>query len=91
MEDREPSYSDWKPVKNADRQIETHKCEFCFKKDAAKMMTRYYTDRNGEKEQQYRVECPLCKTIGKTFLHKSVALLSWKAQEVSIQNTRFPK
>ena len=77
----EPSVTEWKSLKNANKQIVTCKCPYCMKDYNAKMMVRYRTDRNGETEKQYRVECPICKHVGKTYLHESVALLSWNAQE----------
>ena len=44
-------------------------------------MMRYVTNRDGETEKQYRVECPVCDHKGKTYLHESVAIKSWEVRE----------
>ena len=76
----EPSYSEWKPVIDANNHYITGYCPYCGD-DSARMMKRYYTNRDGESEAQFRVECPVCKNHGKTYLHESIAQISWDGQE----------
>ena len=76
----EPVYSEWKPVIDAHNRQKRIYCRYC-SKDFAKLMKRYHTNRDGERETQYRVECPMCKSEGKVFLHESIAELSWDAGE----------
>ena len=76
----EPGYSDWKVSVNAHNQKETVYCPYCGE-FSAQMMIRYYTNNDLETERQYRVHCPVCNNIGKTYLHKSVAEKSWEVRE----------
>lgn len=76
----EPVYSAWKPLFDAYNRKKLQRCPFC-EENTAVMMTRYTTNRDGETEKQYRVECPVCKKTGKTYLHESVAYQSWVARE----------
>ncbi len=76
----EPTYTEWKPVVDAHNHYETAYCPYC-DNYIARMMKRFYTNRDGESEAQFRVECPLCKTHGKTYMHESVAKISWDGRE----------
>lgn len=76
----EPSYTEWKPDLNASKQEKYIYCPDC-ERHVAKLMKRFYTNRDGESEAQYRVECPICKAHGKTYMHESVAKLSWSGNE----------
>lgn len=76
----EPSYTEWTYVLT-DRKYRIYKhCPYCDKNCAYTMM-RYYTNRDGETERQYRVECPICKHKGKTYLHQNIAEQSWEVRE----------
>ena len=76
----EPSYSEWKNVIIAGNKIEKIYCPHC-QNSVANMMTRYVTDRNGERFQQYRGYCPVCRKNGKTYQNKNVAKNSWTSAE----------
>ena len=76
----EPIYSPWKESLNAYKQMEMVRCPYC-EKWTGRMMIRYVTNRDGETEKQYRVECPICQHAGKVYLHKSVAEKSWEVRE----------
>ena len=76
----EPTYSDWKHLVNANKQYVTEYCPYCGRATAY-MMIRYHTNRDGETERQYRVECPICENHGKTYIHQSVAEMSWQSKE----------
>lgn len=76
----EPTYTEWKPDVTAKNEFLTRYCQHCCE-DSAKVMKRFYTNRDGETEAQYRVECELCKRTGKTYLHESVATISWNGLE----------
>ena len=76
----EPVYSEWKFVVDADNRRKVHKCPYC-DDFYAYLMMRYVTDREGETEKQFRVECPICKHAGKTYLHESIAIRSWEVRE----------
>ena len=81
----EPSYTEWKPYLNASKQERMLYCPNC-ERNVAKLMKRFYTNRDGETEAQFRVECPICKECGKTYLHESVARLSWAGNEHKAKN-----
>lgn len=76
----EPGYSEWKDVINAQNEREEVYCPYC-EKYTGRVKIRYYTNKDMETERQYRVHCPVCNNIGKTYLHKSVAVKSWEARE----------
>lgn len=76
----EPSYSDWIPVVDANNRRHLRYCPYCERR-VALMLGRYYTNRDGEKERQFRVECPVCGNTGKVYLHESIAEMSWEARE----------
>lgn len=76
----EPAYSEWKPVINALGHYENRHCAYC-DRGSARMMKRFYTNRDGETEAQFRVECPFCKVHGKTYMHESIAGISWDGME----------
>ena len=76
----EPTYSDWKKLVNAHKQYVTEYCPYCEQRTAY-MMLRYHTNRDGETERQYRIECPICQRNGKTYIHQSVAEMSWQSRE----------
>ena len=64
----EPVYSEWKRVVNANREHELYYCPYC-ENSRAFLMNRYITNRDGETERQFRVECPVCEHKGKTYMH----------------------
>ncbi len=76
----EPKDTEWKALVNAYNQREIKYCPYC-ERSTAVMNIRYHTNRDGETERQYRVECPVCKHTGKTYLHESVAAMSWEVRE----------
>jgi formate dehydrogenase maturation protein FdhE len=76
----ETTYSEWKFVIRPDGLKEVHFCPVC-KRSVASMMHRYGTDGNGERFEQFRVECQICDQKGKVYRNKRVALLSWDGQE----------
>ena len=81
--EQQPVYSEWK---------ETHEiyyCPYC-ERNTANMMARFVTNRDGEKERQFRVECPVCDHAGKTYLHKSIAAQSWEVRENDPPKEVFP-
>ena len=80
MEQREPVYSEWKPLEKAGRRRDLQYCPYC-ERPVAFMMMRYYTGRDGDIQKQYRIECPVCQNHGKTYMHESVALMSWSSRE----------
>ena len=76
----EPKYTEWKPLVDGHNRRHIQYCPYC-EDSFAIMMIRYCTDREGEVEKQFRVECPVCHHTGKTYLHESVAEQSWKTRE----------
>lgn len=74
------TYTEWKPMVDAHNRKHTIYCPNCSMHSAV-MMTRFMTGREGDTERQYRVECAACKKTGKTYLHESVAEMSWEARE----------
>lgn len=76
----EPVYSEWKTLIDAYNQRRMIYCPYC-ERPTAHMMQRYVTNRDGETERQYRVECPVCNSVGKVYMHTSIAELSWNARE----------
>lgn len=76
----ETTYSEWKFVIRPDGLKEVHFCPVC-QRSVASMMHRYGTDGNGERFEQFRVECQICDQKGKVYRNKRVALLSWDGQE----------
>lgn len=76
----EPSCTEWKPALTPDRKPIAERCPYC-SRPVAKMMKRYITNRDGETEAQYRVECPMCGHRGNTYFHESVARISWENRE----------
>ena len=80
MERKEPVYSEWRPLEKPGRRRELQYCPYC-ERPVALVLFRYYTDRNGETERQYRVECPICSNHGKTYLHENIAIMSWLSRE----------
>lgn len=76
----EPSYSEWKPLMTTQMHYVVEHCPYC-EKTTAKMMCRFVTDREGQTERQYRVECPICQHHGNTYFHESTARLSWHGRE----------
>lgn len=76
----EPKYSEWKALIDAYNRKKMIYCPYCDKPNAY-MMQRYVTNRDGETERQYRVECPVCNSVGKVYMHTSTAELSWNARE----------
>lgn len=76
----EPTYTEWKEAVDAHNHFLTRYCPHCGEHNA-KVMKRFYTNRDGESEPQYRVECPICKKKGKTYSHESVASMSWSGME----------
>jgi len=76
----EPVYSEWRPVIDGHNRRQMIYCPYC-ERGSATMMKRYMTNRDGETEQQFRVECPVCNNTGKVYLHMSVAELSWGSRE----------
>lgn len=76
----ETVYSNWKNVILPNNIKETHYCPIC-QRVVASMTHRYGTDGNGERFEEFRVECMLCGNKGKVYRNKKVAQLSWDGQE----------
>ncbi len=81
----EPVYSDWKRDMKAGNKYELQYCPYCDNRRAF-LMKRFVTNRDGETEVQFRVECPVCKRTGKTYLHESIAIMSWEGKEHDRRN-----
>ena len=73
-------YSDWKYVITSNNLKELFFCPKC-DRSTASLMHRYVTDRNGERSEQFRIECPICQGKGKTYQNKTVAIKSWCSGE----------
>lgn len=86
----EPTYSEWKKVTNSSNKYELQYCPYCENRRAF-LMSRFVTNRDGETEKQFRVECPVCNRSGKTYLHESVAILSWEGKEKVRRNPFLEK
>lgn len=76
----EPTYSEWKNYIQSGNQSELLYCPYCDNSHAV-MRVRYHTNRDGETEKQFRVECPICNHAGKVYLHESIAKMSWGVRE----------
>ena len=76
----EPVYSDWRYVINGNNLKELFFCPEC-QRPVAALMRRYVTDRNGERYEQYRIECQICQAKGKTYQNRNVAIQSWGGGE----------
>ena len=76
----EPSYSEWKPVVDAEYRYKTYSCGDC-DCELAQLMKRFYTNRDGESEAEFQVQCPICGAKGKVYHRESTAVMSWNGRE----------
>ena len=76
----EPLYSNWKYVIKADNRKDLLYCPTC-QRPIASLMHRYVTGRDGERYEQFRVECPICQKHGVTYQNRNVAVQSWSTRE----------
>lgn len=74
------AYSEWRNVIDAGNTKQMYVCPTCGS-TAAYLERRYVTGRDGERFEQYRISCTLCKTSGRVYQNRNVAIQSWSGGE----------